>query len=191
LRGVTIELKDSSIISGYVIWNEAWFAHKDYKPKFSETLVDIESLRKYFTWQADSLTIYKNVYIIDKPFKVIDYSHKPEMFLVTSDSDIGKFPLNAIKSIKAKPIEHDGYNGAGGIPIYSMKSLEMLTQKMPVAVIIEDTGVSDNYYIRYNPEIKEDELKEKKNYLQTCCSTNQFGVSSPKLCFEKLTIFVM
>ncbi|MDD3927047.1 MAG: hypothetical protein PHT33_10380 [bacterium] len=158
LKGVKVELKNGKIASGYVAWNSAWFEAEGYKPKSPYALVDSKEANR----RKQPLVLYKKLYSIEKPFRKLHGECKPGTVLVTSEADTVKLPLAEIRHIKAKPMKYDGYTGAGNIPRYSKKALEMLINAEPVAVIVEDTGVSDDYYISYNQAISEKELKKRR-----------------------------
>ena len=86
-------------------------------------------------------------------------------------------------------MKHNGYQGAGSIPIHSTRAIKMLTEETPIAKISEDQSVFDRILISYDPQIKEKDLKDKLNNVNNCCSTQEEWIELiNKLEEEKIVI---
>ena len=157
LKGIRVEVANGDMVSGYVCWNPAWFAVKNEEPIFPDSLFK----SKYSKECRYPLIIYKEVYPIDKPLKNPKYFEKDFMFLVTSDTDTVKIPLNEIKDIRGESKKYDGYNGTGEVPVFPKDSVKLMTDTVPTAVIVnDDDEPSLELFISYNQNIGEQPLRE-------------------------------
>ena len=146
LKGVLVTMKDGQKYSGYVGWNHAWFASRE-KSKFPDTLLNRESWGPY---PRKSIPLYKKVYTIRFPITA----------LVTTTSDLLTLRFSDVETMSAKPMEHDGYQGAGGLPVLSLTAIRLLSESKPYASIKQDADVADHYLISFNPEIDEPKLRK-------------------------------
>lgn len=151
LRGVKISMKDGHTHEGYVHWNEAWL--KNQSPRFPDSLIDpIASV------EHKQLTLYKQIFPITKPVKSV----------VTTESYLTKVERSQIATITANPMKYDGYDGTS-LNLVSKVALNWLTtEKQAAILLIENTGVSDEYIISYNSKITNAKklkkiFKEEKN----------------------------
>jgi hypothetical protein len=157
LKGVRVEVTNGDMVSGYVRWNPEWFADNNEESAFPNSLFK----SKYSKEWGDPFVIYREVYPIDKPFKDSKYFGKNFLFLVTSDADMVKIPLKELKDIRGEPKKHDGYSGAGEVPVFPMDCVKLMTDAAPTAVIVNDNDPSLELFISYNPNIGERLLKER------------------------------
>ena len=146
LKGVQITMKDGQKYSGYVGWNPAWFTSRE-KSKFPDTLLRRESWGPY---PRESIPLYRKVYSI----------RFPVTSLVTNNSDLLTLRFSVVESMSAKPMEHDGYQGAGGLPVLSLTAIRLLSESKPYASIMLDADVADHYLISFHPEIDEPKLRK-------------------------------
>lgn len=146
LKGVQVTMKDGQKHTGYVGWNPAWFTSRE-KSKFPDTLLNRESWGPY---PRESIPLYRKVYTIRFPVTA----------LVTGTRDSLTLRFSDVDTMSAKPMEHDGYQGAGGLPVLSLTAIRLLSESMPFASIKQDAEVVDHYLISFNPDIDETELLE-------------------------------
>ncbi len=146
LKGVQVTMKDGQKYSGYVGWNPAWFTSRE-KSKFPETLLSRESWGPY---PRESIPLYRKVYTIRFPMTA----------LVTRNRDLLTLRFSDVETMSAKPMEHDGYQGAGGLPVHSLMAIRLLSESKPYASIKQDADVADHYLISFNPEIDEPKLRK-------------------------------
>jgi hypothetical protein len=146
LKGVRVTMKGGQKYSGYVGWNTAWFTSRE-KSKFPDTLLDRE---RWGPYPRESIMLYRKVYPIRFPVTA----------LVTRNRDLLTLRFSDVTSMSAKPMEHDGYQGAGGLPVLSMTAIRLLSESKPYASIRQDADVSDHYLISFNPEIDEPKLRK-------------------------------
>ena len=146
LKCVQVTMKDGQKYSGYVGLNPAWFTSRE-KSKFPDTLLRRESWGPY---PRESIPLYRKVYTI----------RFPTTALVTRNSDLLTLRFSDVESMSANPMEHDGYRGAGGLPVLSLTAIRLLSESKPYAFIKQDADVSDHYLISLNPEIDEPKLRK-------------------------------
>jgi hypothetical protein len=146
LKGVQATMKDGQKHSGYVGWNHAWFTSRE-KSKFPDTLLSRES---WGPCPRESIPLYRKVYMIRFPMTA----------LVTKKRDLLTLRFSDVETMSAKPMEHDGYQGAGGLPVLSLTAIRLLSESKPHASIKQDADVADHYLISFNPEIDEPKLRE-------------------------------
>lgn len=152
-----MEVTNGDMISGYVRWNPAWFTDKNEKTIFPDALFKSKSCKKW----GDPLVLYKKVYPIDKPFKKTKCFEKNFLFLVTSDADMIKIPVKELKDIQSEPKKHDGYSGAGEVPVFPKDQVKLMTDATPTAVIVNNNDPSLEFFISYNQNVGERLLKER------------------------------
>jgi hypothetical protein len=146
LKGVQVTMKDGQKYSGYVGWNPAWFTSRE-KSKFPDTLLSRESWGPY---PRESIPLYRKVYTIRFPMTA----------LVTRKGDSLTLRFSDVETMSGKPMEHDGYQGAGGLPVLSLTAIQLLSKSKPYASIKQDADVADHYLISFNPEIDETKLRK-------------------------------
>jgi hypothetical protein len=139
-------MKDGKKYSGYVGWNPAWFRSRK-KSKFPDTLLSRERWESY---PRESVPLYRKVYRIRFPLTA----------LVTRNRDVLTLRFSDVETMSAKPMEHDGYQGAGGLPALSLTAIRLLSESKPYAFIKQDADVSDHYLISFHPEIDESQLRK-------------------------------
>ena len=161
LKGVRVTMKDGQKHSGYVGWNPAWFTSRE-KSKFPDTLLSRESWESY---PRESIPLYRNVYRIRFPLTA----------LVTRNRDVLTLRFSDVETMSAKPMEHDGYQGAGGLPVLSLTAIRLLTESKPYAFIKQDADVADYYLISFNPEIDEPKLRNIYDDLKKWLTTDKIN----------------
>ena len=153
LKGVQIEMKNGNTHRGYVPWNPVWFKERE-NAKFPDSLLSSES------WQytpLEALRLYTRVYKVKHPLPI----------LVTTSTDSITLSLSDIKKIVPAPQEHDGYQGASGLPALSQTAIRLLSEEEPYALLKDDSGVTDIYLISFNQNIDTEKLKQIHDALKS------------------------
>lgn len=157
LKGVTVRLKDGTTIKGYAIWNEGWALlgylssnareEASRKPavetrkKFPEVVFD--PLAK-----IDDITVYTHLQSINYPIKDA---------LVATRDPVGVY-VKDIQELKLNPGPHDGYEGAGSLPVVSPRIADLLQTKPSASCNYEDSVV-DAYWVSYDESFPAEELR--------------------------------
>lgn len=140
LKGIVVELKSGKILEGYTTWNDAWLAGKT-KTSFPEVVLEAEGGVK-------SITFYSDI-------RTITY---PDSGLKISVGQPRTVPVESISSIELRPGVHDGYEGAGNIPVVSERTAQSLLTE-PVATCRGEGALSIVYWISYNQRFGKEELR--------------------------------
>jgi hypothetical protein len=133
-------LKGGEILEGYTRWNDAWLSRKT-KVGFPEAVLETEGGVK-------SITFYSDI-------RTITY---PDSGLRVSVGQPRTIVVDSISSLKLRPGVHDGYEGAGNIPVVSERTAQSLLTK-PVAICSGEGALSTIYWISYNQRFGEEELR--------------------------------
>jgi hypothetical protein len=139
LKGITLELKDGKEHEGYIIWNDAWVQGQTSK-SFPDLLFDNQNGVKTITFYLD--------------IRAINY---PDSGLKVSVGLQREIPVDSISHIKLKAGVHDGYVGAGRIPVVSERTAQMLLTK-PVATCTGKGPLSIVTWLSYNQRFGKEEL---------------------------------
>jgi len=146
LKGVIVQLKDGITIEGYATWNDSWAASSDQsssvekqKP-FPEVIFDPE-----FQMSIDVYTHLRSIkYPVTKALVAL--------------RDPVEVNVQDIKDLKLNPGPHDGYKGAGDLPLVSQRTADLLQTK-PSASCHNDDGVQDVYWVSYDENFPAKELQ--------------------------------
>jgi hypothetical protein len=156
LKGVVVHLKNGTTIKGYATWNESWaaFGYQSsglsdkksidralVKNKFPKAIFDPKA-------QIDGIIVYTHLRSIKYPVANA---------LVTLRDPI-RVNKEDIKDLKVNPGPHDGYDGAGRLPLVSER-IDDLLQTKPSAVCEYDAGLADGYCISYDKNFPKKELE--------------------------------
>jgi hypothetical protein len=156
LRGVIVEIKNGATIEGYATWNESWAAlgyqgsglsDKESidraleKNKFPKMIFDPKA-------QISGIAVYTHLRSIKYPVANA---------LVTFRDPV-EVNVEDIKDLKLSPGPHDGYDGAGVLPVVSQKIADLLQTK-PSSFCERDHGTFVEYWISYDDSFPEDELQ--------------------------------
>ena len=173
LKGVIVQLKNGTTIKGHATWNDSWaaFGYQSSglsdknsidraleKNKFPKVIFDPKA-------QISVIAVYTHLRSIKYPV---------ENALVTLRDPVG-VNVEDIKDLKLNPGPHDGYNGAGDLPLVSKRIADLLQIK-PSASCHKYTGAGDVYWVSYDKSFPAKELQrlcehhmlaeEKKNSLK-------------------------
>jgi len=156
LKGVLVRLKDGTTIEGYATWNDVWAdlgysrssddSRASYqrpamnKKQFPEVIFDPAA-------QIDVISVYTHLRSIEYPVKDA---------LVATREPI-RLSVKEILELKLKPGNHDGYDGAGHIPVVSSRIADLLQAK-PIASCGYDASVADVYWVSYDKSFPAEEL---------------------------------
>ncbi len=157
LKGVIVRLKNGSMSKGYATWNEswAWIGYQysntagkatekqvlDANKEFPEVIFDPLAL-------IDEIAVYTHVRSIKYPVK--------NRLLATRAPTVLK--VKDIRYVKLNPGPHDGYKGAGRLPLVSRRIADLLRTK-PVASCNYNSGAADVYWVSYDKSFPKAELR--------------------------------
>jgi len=153
LKGVIVSLGDGTTVKGFAVWNDNWAALGlgSYGEKLKQGLeIKIEFPKVIFDPRAKIHKIYVYTHV-----RSIKY---PKADLLVSLREPIEVNAKQIKDIKLNPGPHDGYQGAGGLPIVSERIADLLQTK-PSASCYFDEGAGDEYWVSYDKSFPEEELK--------------------------------
>jgi hypothetical protein len=144
LKGTIIHMKDGSKIEGYATWNEAWVESElRGKKQFPEVIFDPSA-----NLMITDIEVYTHIRSIKYP---------DDKALVTTRRPI-RVEINEIKDVKLNPGPHDGYGGAGDLPVVSPRIADLLQTK-PVASCEYGEGLADVYLLSYDKSFPSEELQ--------------------------------
>ncbi|MBI4962542.1 MAG: hypothetical protein HY913_04635 [Desulfomonile tiedjei] len=153
LKGVLVSLRDGTTIKGYAIWNDNWAALGlgSYGEKQKQgPEIKIEFPKVIFDPRAKipKISVYTHLRSIKYPVA---------NGLVTLRDPV---QVNAedIKDLKLNPGPHDGYKGAGRLPIVSERIADLLQTK-PSASCHYDEGAGDMYWVSYDKSFAAEKLQ--------------------------------
>jgi hypothetical protein len=145
LKGVVVRLKDGTGIKGYATWNDGWQAFEEgtvrTKKTFPEVIFDPRV-------GIDKISVYTHLRSIKYPVKDALVAIRKPVSLSVKD----------IEDLKLDPGPHDGYDGAGLLPLVSPRVADLLQTK-PVASCHYDGSVVDVYWVSYDESFPAGELK--------------------------------
>jgi hypothetical protein len=159
LRGVIVNLKDGTRIEGYATWNHAWAREGNCECSCSNSNGDESASRERSPVNANEfpgvifhpaaaikcITVYTHLRSIKYPWAAV----------VTTNEPI-KLGIGEIEDIKLTPGPHDGYGGAGDIPLVSPRFADLLQTK-PAASCESGDGFA--YWVSYDRSFPEEELR--------------------------------
>lgn len=140
LKGTVVELKNGKILEGCVTWNDAWLLGRT-STKFPDVVFEAESGVRNISFYSDIRTI-----------------SFPDSGLKVSVGLPQRIPVDSISTIHLKPGVHDGYVGAGEIPVVSTRTAQSLLTR-PVASCNGQGPLSIIYWVSYNQRFGEEELQ--------------------------------
>ena len=132
LKGVIVQLKNGTTIEGYATWNDGWAAigyqgsglsdknsieRALEKNKFPKMIFDPRA-------QIEDIFVYTHLRSIKYPKN----RYFTEKLLVATRKPI-KVYVKEIENLKLNPGSHDGYQGAGGLPLVSERIADLLQTK--------------------------------------------------------------
>ncbi|MEW6352402.1 MAG: hypothetical protein AB1646_25400 [Thermodesulfobacteriota bacterium] len=142
-----IRLKDGTTIEGYAKWNDEWAEIRAEEPH--------EKLKKFpeiiFQSGPDITVIGVHTHL-----RSIKY---PVRNLLVATRECLPVLVREVEEIKLNPGPHDDYAGAGSIPVVSPRVADLLQTK-PLASCHFDAGISDDYWLSYDPDFSTARLKQ-------------------------------
>lgn len=157
LKGVLVRLKDGTTIDGYATWNDGWatLGYLGSNAQGQRSLKQIIETQKEFpevildpAADIDSIGIYTHLRSIEYPLA---------KGLVTTRDPI-QVKVREIQDLKLNPGPHDGYHGAGSLPLVSPRIADLLQTK-PEASCDYDDGGADVYWVSYDKSFPAEELR--------------------------------
>lgn len=157
LKGVVVRLEDGTRIKGYAAWNQEWadlgyhFSTEQLKAfgqpapaakkKFPAVIFDPLA-------QIDDIAVYTHLRSIKYPAKNALVAIRGPIVLKVID----------IREVKLNPGPHDGYVGAGSLPLVSRRIADLLRTK-PVASCQYEEATTYVYWVSYDKSFPEAELR--------------------------------
>jgi hypothetical protein len=156
LKGVIVQLKNGTTIEGYATWNDGW-AELGYQ---WSGLSDKESIDRALEENEFPKMIFDPRAQIDK---IYVYTHLrsiryPVAKGLVALRDPVRVTVKDIKALKLHPGPHDGYQGAGDVPLVTERIADLLQTK-PNASCDFDVGAGDVYWVSYDASFPADELQ--------------------------------
>ena len=138
IGGVLVSLRDGATIKGYAIWNDGW-----------ATLGYSSYIDRRKDWQAS----LKRIIETRKPFPAVIFDPAAQIRIITVYTNLRstKYPVakglvtlrdpvevhvQDIKDLKLNPGIHDGYQGAGGLPLVSERIADLLQTSQSLRAIM-------------------------------------------------------
>jgi hypothetical protein len=147
LKGVIVTLKNGKIIKGYAAWNDAWAAMNyefrgklSKKKKFPEVIFDPLA-------GIEDIAIYTHVRSVKYPPKRVVATRQPIVVKVKK-----------IRDVELNPGSHDGYCGAGSLPVVSLRIARLLQTK-PMASCVYEEGSAEVNLLSYDRSFRAEEFK--------------------------------
>jgi hypothetical protein len=155
LNSCEVELKDNKTVTGYIPWNSTVIIyHEDgrnstyMRVPFDSIADNIDNLLKA---KINTLTLYPidGLVKVQYPYPGLLVAFKEPLKINTED-------IVGIKRVKGK---YDGIGGAGSVQFVERTVARKLIREKPLAQCNEDSGVSEEYWLSYNPDIGREDLK--------------------------------
>ena len=147
LRGVRIEMKNGSEITGYVHWNASWFTEQ-WRNRFPQSLIEPAARED----QRTDLIIYT---------KLLPVPGNRNRTVTTKSNQV-ELTQGEIAGIASAEMPFEGRDGTGGVPIVSEKAFELLESAKPVAIAAkpeEVLGMCTFHFISFEPSIGKKKLE--------------------------------
>jgi hypothetical protein len=157
LKGAIVQLKSGATIEGYAAWNDSWaalgyhYSTGDDEKALEQALKNMKQFPEVIfdpKAQIDGIAVYTHLRSIKYPVA---------SQLVTLRDPV-KVNVKDLKDLKLNPGPHDGYEGAGRLPLVSERIADLLQTK-PSASCHYDAGAGDMYWVSYDKSFPEEELK--------------------------------
>ena len=139
LKGLAVDLKNGTTVTGYTRWNKEAVSDAGYKGQFPEVL---------FEMPANAIDLYTDLEKVVYPIQEALVTKKEPLLI----------PAGEIIRLLAKPGPHDGYRGAGNIPLVSPKIATLLHTKPNALCEGDEGGVISFYWLAYNERISQEDL---------------------------------
>lgn len=156
LKGVIVQLKDGTTMQGYAAWNDSWAASGYQGSGLSDAdsinraLKENEFPKMIFDTRAQVHGIYVYTHL-----RTIKYPVAKGLVTLRDPVEV---TAKDIKDIKLNPGPHDGYNGAGSLPLVSERIADLLQSK-PSAYCHYDAHMGDMYWVSYDLSFPAEELQ--------------------------------
>jgi hypothetical protein len=161
LKGVTVRLKNGAIIEGYAEWNDFWaelgYAESSYNSSGNDENASKQALKDMKQFPEVIFDPKAHLDHIDVYTDLRSIKYPVAKGLVTLRDPV-RANVWQIEYVKLNPGPHDGYNGAGRLPLVSERIADLLQTK-PFASCHNDTGWADKYWVSYDKSFPKEELK--------------------------------
>jgi hypothetical protein len=161
LKGVIVQLKSGTTIEGYATWNDEW-AWLGYN---SSCAGDENCIKRALENEKEfpEVIFDPKARINEIIGGIIVYTHLrsikyPVANALVTLRDPVKLKIEEIRDLELNPGPHDGYGGAGTLPLVSERAADLLQTK-PSASCHFDEGAGDEYWVSYDKSFPEEELK--------------------------------
>ncbi|MFH1113534.1 MAG: hypothetical protein V1792_06400 [Pseudomonadota bacterium] len=157
MKGVIVQLKNGTTIEGYATWNDSWAAlgyHMSSAGDDDSIKRALENMKEFPQVifdpkaQIDGIAVYTHLRTIKYPVAKA---------LVTLRDPVG-VNVEYIKNLRLNPGPHDGYEGAGTLPLVSERIADLLQTK-PSASCHQDRGAGDMYWVSYDKSFPAEEVQ--------------------------------
>ncbi len=155
LKGVIVHLKNGGVIEGYAKWNDFWaelgYANSSYNENGKDENALKEALKDMKQFPEVIFDPKADIYDIDVYTHLRSIRYPVAKGLVTLRDRVS-VKVWDIESVKLNPGPHDGYSGAGRLPLVSERVADLLQTK-PAASCHFDTGAGDEYWVSYDKSL--------------------------------------
>ncbi len=145
LKGVIVRLKNGGAIEGYAIWNDFWaelgYADSSYNESGNDENALKQALKDMKQFPEVIFDPKADVHDIDVYTHIRSIKYPVAKGLVTLRNSV-RVNVWEIECVKLKPGPHDGYIGAGSLPLVSERVADLLQTK-PAASCHNDSGWAD------------------------------------------------
>jgi hypothetical protein len=157
LKGVFVLLNNDTKIEGYAAWNDSWAAHGyqgSSAPDENSIKQALENMKEFPgvvfdpKAQINKISVYTHL-------RSIKY---PVANALVATSERVRLSIKEIKDLKLNPGPHDGYDGAGQLPLVSTRIADLLQTK-PSASCEYGEGTGDMYLVSYDQSFPAEELQ--------------------------------
>lgn len=141
LKGLSVELDDTTTVTGYTMLNDG--EDGGHKVDFPEGLLAMARETR------QTIVLYTDLEKVPYPFKGAVVATKEPL----------RLPLEKIKRVVAKPGPHEGYQGAGAIPLVSSEIAKLLHSKPHASCEGDAGGVTAVYWLAYTESISRKDIE--------------------------------
>ncbi len=161
LKGVIVQLKNGSTVEGYATWNDSWaalgyqYSGLNDKHSIDRALEENKFPKMIFDPRAqiDRIEVYTHLRSIRYPVAKALVTLREPVVVTVKD----------IQHVKLYPGPHDGYEGAGSLPLVSERIAGLLQTK-PSASCHHDEGAGDMYWVSYDKSFLAEEIQRLCKY---------------------------
>ena len=161
LKGAIVRLKNGTTIEGYAKWNDFWaglgYANSSYNVSGNDENALKQALKDMKQFPEVIFDPKADIFEIDVYTHLRSIKYPVAKRLVTLRNSV-QVNVWDIEYVKLNPGPHDGYIGAGRLPLVPERIADLLQTK-PAASCHNDTGGGDEYWVSYDKSFPKKELK--------------------------------